>query len=208
MRTSRRNRAIALMAAAAIAIAACASRAIAEDAEARAASNKIVAAAESMIKRAGASDPVNTDSIHAAIARLQAAAKIDPRNDSAYVDLGFCYGLLRDVPTAIDMYTKAARINPSGANFLELSDVYLRTGDSESALMAANAGLDKEPKSARLYNAKGVALNDLARFGEAAEAFEKAVKLDPDLTVARTNLNALNSGSSGRGSVMRHSRGN
>ncbi|HVN64066.1 MAG TPA: tetratricopeptide repeat protein [Candidatus Binataceae bacterium] len=175
------------------------------DESSRAASNGIVKTAEALIKQAGDANPVDTDLIHEAIDRLNAATRIDPANDSAYVDLGFCYGLLRDGGTAIDMYTKATRINPSAANFLELSDVYLRTGDPESALMAANAGLQKEPKSARLYNAKGIALNDLERFGEAAEAFAKAVKLDPKLTIARTNLNALNGGSTGRGSIMRHS---
>jgi hypothetical protein len=39
------------------------------------------------------------------------------------------------------------------------------------------------------------------RFDEAEEALEKAVKLDPNLSVAKTNLKALNSGPSGRGSV-------
>ena len=77
--------------------------------------------------------------------KLKGALNIDPRNDSAYVDLGFCYGVLRDGDTAIDMYHKATELNPSGNNFIELADIYMRVGDSEDALLAANAGIMKDP---------------------------------------------------------------
>ncbi len=72
---------------------------------------------------------------------LNEALRLDPRNDSAYVDLGFCYGVLRDGDTAIEMYHEATELNPSGSNFIELADVYMRVGDSEDALLAANAGI-------------------------------------------------------------------
>ncbi len=89
------------------------------------------------------------------------------------------------------MYRTATLINPSPANFKELADIYLRTGDSEAALMAANAGLVKDPQNAKLLNAKGLALNDLQRPEEADEAFRLAVKYDPSLEVARQNRDAL-----------------
>ncbi|HUO05902.1 MAG TPA: tetratricopeptide repeat protein [Candidatus Binataceae bacterium] len=177
----------------------------ADDPAMRAASDKIVAAAEALIKQAGQADPIDSKLVRDAINRLQAAVRVDPRNDAAYVDLGFCYSLLRDGSQAIDMYTTATQINPSGANFLELADIYLRAGDAEGALMAANAGIVKDPQNARLYNAKGGALNDLQRIDEAEEAYEKAIKLDPSFTIARENLKALNSGSTGRGSISRQS---
>jgi Flp pilus assembly protein TadD len=170
----------------------------------RAASDAAVADAEKLVMQAGQSDPVDTKTIHQAMDKLHLALRIDPRNDSAYVDLGFCYGVLRDGPTAIDMYHTATQLNPSGSNFLELADVYLRVGDAEDALLAANAGITKDPSNARLYNAKGMALNDLQRFGEAEEAWEKALKLNPNLRVAQANLDALNGGSSGRGSIVKH----
>jgi tetratricopeptide (TPR) repeat protein len=136
--------------------------------------------------------------------KLRAAIRIDPRNDAAYVDLGFCYSVLRDGKTAVDMYRTATELNPSGNNFIELADIYLRVGDPEDALLAANAGIVKDPSNARLYNAKGLALNDLHRLGEAQEAWEKALRLDPNLKVAQANLDALNSGQTGRGSVGKH----
>ncbi|MFZ0659426.1 MAG: hypothetical protein WBE78_16000 [Candidatus Binataceae bacterium] len=170
----------------------------------RSESDQMVAQAENTIRAAGKSNPVDTAKVHQAIDELHKALAADPNNDSAYVDLGFCYGLLRDGPTAVDMYMHAVHINPSPANFLELSDIYMRVGDAEHALMAANAGILKAPRNARLYNAKGMALNDLARPAEASEAFQKAIEIDPNFLIARDNLHALNSGSSGRGSVSRH----
>ncbi|HKN14193.1 MAG TPA: tetratricopeptide repeat protein [Candidatus Binatus sp.] len=171
----------------------------------RAESDAVVAEAEKLVMQAGQADPVDTKLIHQAMDKLHVALKIDPRNDSAYVDLGFCYGVLRDGDTAIGMYRTATELNPSGSNFIELADVYLRVGDAEDALLAANAGIVKDPSNARLYNAKGLALNDLQRFDEAEEAWEKALRLNPNLKVAQANLDALNAGATGRGSISKHS---
>lgn len=162
--------------------------------ERRARSDAIVSEAEALIMEAGKSKPTDAAKLNAAIDKLHEALKADPRNDAAYVDLGFCYGLLRDGTTAVDMYRTATMINPSPANFKELADVYLRVGNPEAALMAANAGLAKDSHSAPLYNAKGLALNDLTRFQEAAHAFQQALVYDPSFEIARRNLEALGPG--------------
>jgi Flp pilus assembly protein TadD len=170
--------------------------AVAQTSANRARSNEIVSDAEANIFAAGKSDPIDTAKINTAIDQLHQALKVDPRNDAAYIDLGFCYGLLRDVDTSIDMYRTATLINPSAANFKELADIYLRQGNAESALMAANAGLQKDPRDPKLYNAKGMALHDLHRFDEAEVAFRKALTYDPSFDVARRNLEALSPGAS------------
>jgi Flp pilus assembly protein TadD len=180
-------------------------RALAEDRSVtRAESNQMVSDAEGLVAEAGKRDPVDSALIREAIDKLHEAVKVDPRNDSAYVDLGFCYSVLRDGDTAVEMYMRATQINPSGPNFKELADIYLRVGDPSDALMAAQAGIVKDPRNARLYNAKGMALNDLERFDDAAEAFQKAIDLDPTLAVARANLDALNGSEHGRGTVAKH----
>jgi len=170
----------------------------------RAESDVVVAEAEKLVMKAGQSNPVDTKLINAAMDKLRTAIRIDPRNDAAYVDLGFCYSVMRDGTTAVDMYRTATELNPSGNNFIELADIYLRIGDPEDALLAANAGIIKDPSNARLYNAKGLALNDLHRFGEAQEAWEKALRLNPNLKVAQANIDALNGGQTGRGSIAKH----
>lgn len=166
-------------------------------------SNRKVQEAEALVQQAGQTKPPDSLKIHSAIDKLHEALRLNPRNDSAYIDLGFCYSVLHDGPTAIDMYVKATRINPSGANFKELADIYMRIGDPENGLMAANAGIAKDPRNASLYNAKGMALNDLGRKDEAAEAFQKALTLDPNFAIAKANLKALNSGPRGRGSISK-----
>jgi len=50
-----------------------------------------------------------------------------------------------------------------------------------------------------------MAMNDLQRFDEAEDAWEKALRLNPNLKVAQANIDALNGGPSGRGSVSKHS---
>jgi Tfp pilus assembly protein PilF len=159
--------------------------------DSRARSDAVVKQAEATIMAAGQKNPLDTQLVNDAIDQLHQALKIEPRNDSAYVDLGFCYGLLREASTAEDMYRTATMINPSPGNFKELADIYLRTGDPDGALMAANAGLEKDPHDAKLYNAKGIALSDLHRGDEAAQAFREAIRYDPSLEVARQNLEAL-----------------
>jgi uncharacterized protein len=176
----------------------------ADQTAARAESDKLVADAEALVAEAGKRNPVDSSLIRKAIDKLNEAVKVDPRNDSAFVDLGFCYSVLREADTAVQMYMRATQINPSGTNFKELADIYLRVGDPDDALMAADAGIVKDPRNAKLYNAKGMALHDLERFDEAADAFQKALDLDPSLAVARANLDALNGGSTGRGTVAKH----
>jgi uncharacterized protein len=184
------------------AVLAAAAPARADSAQSRSA--QMVTRAEAIIREAGKTNPPDTDKIYQAIKVLKNATQIDPNNDSAYVDLGFCYGVLRDGPTAVDMYNKAVRINPSAANFLELADIYMRVGQSSDALMAANAGIAKNSHDARLWNAKGMALNDLLRIDEAEQAFKQALKLDPSFAVARSNLDALEAKSTAKGSAARH----
>jgi len=159
--------------------------------EKRARSDEVVKEAEAIIMEAGKKDQLDSAMVNHAIDDLNQALKIDPRNDTAYVDLGFCYGMLQDSAKASDMYRTATLINPSPDNFKELADLYLRTGNGEGALMAANAGLQKDPHNARLFNAKGLALNNLQRHEEAVEAFRQAVRYDPSLEVARQNLDAI-----------------
>lgn len=169
----------------------------------QAASARLVDEAERMIKAAGQSDPLDSAKVRAAIEKLKRATELDPSNDAAYVDLGFAYGLLKEPSTAVDMYRAAAKINPSPANFKELADIYLRVGSPGEALMAANAGLLKDQRDAGLYNARGMALTDLERFEEAARDFRKALEIDPSLTAAQVNLDALGADKTGRSTVSK-----
>jgi hopanoid biosynthesis associated RND transporter like protein HpnN len=151
----------------------------------------LIKSAEKLIEEAAAQNPLNTAGVYDAIALLKRVIRIDPRDDEAYVDLGYAYGMLKDTDQAIDMYQQAVKINPSPANLKELTDVYLRAGRPQDALMAVNAAIAKSPNTAGLYNARGMALHDLMRFDEAEKDFRKALSLDPNSVVARSNLEEL-----------------
>lgn len=157
------------------------------------ASRRLVDDAEETIRRAGQSDPVDSALVRQAIKKLKQSVELDSSNDSAYVDLGFAYGLLKEPSLAVDMYRKAAEINPSPANFKELADIYMRVGNPEEALMAANAGLARNSRDPGLYNARGMALMNMERFDEAERDFRKALELDPSFAAAKVNLDALGS---------------
>jgi tetratricopeptide (TPR) repeat protein len=169
----------------------------------REASRRLVDDAEETIKKASQRDPIDSTLIRQAIAKLKQAIERDPRNDSAYVDLGFAYGLLKEPSIAVDMYRKAVEINPSPANFKELADIYMRVGNPEEALMAANAGLTRNSRDPGLYNARGMALMNMERFDEAELAFREALEIDPSFAAAKVNLDAMGSDYKARGTITK-----
>jgi len=168
-------------------------------------SSTLVDQAEQLIKEAGRENPINMTKIADAAGLLRRAIALDPNNDSAYVDLGFVRSVQKQPDDALDMYKKAVAINPSAANLTELADIYLRLGRPDAAVMAANAGLSKAPRDAHLYNARGMAYNDMMRFAEAEKDFRMALSLDPSLEAARVNLKAIGSQHIGSSTVLKHS---
>jgi hypothetical protein len=62
-------------------------------------------------------------------------------------------------------------------------------GKCLSALFASEKAISMDPQFGRAWNVKGAALHCLGRNREALEAFTKAIELDPDLEIAKKNLN-------------------
>ncbi len=61
----------------------------------------------------------------------------------------------------------------------------------EEALRYFNAALDADPACATAYTGRGLALQELGRFGEAMADFERSLTLNPELVEGRSNLGAL-----------------
>jgi len=55
------------------------------------------------------------------------------------------------------------------------------------------AVLEREPQSAEAHDDLGMALAGMGRFSEAAARFKEALRLEPDFTEARTNLEKASS---------------
>ena len=64
----------------------------------------------------------------------------------------------------------------------------LKSEDYESALVHIDAGLESNAKFPDLHNYRGIALCELGRVEESAEAFRTAASLHPEFLVPRLNL--------------------
>ena len=80
----------------------------------------------------------------------------------------------------------ALRGGPAGPRHHEFK--YARL---EAALRYFNAALEADPACATAYTGRGLALQELGRFGEALADFERSLALNPGLVEGRSNLGAL-----------------
>ncbi|OVA06698.1 Tetratricopeptide TPR-1 [Macleaya cordata] len=87
----------------------------------------------------------------------------------------------KDYVKAIYWYTEASNIDPCDAAVLSnRSMCWAHMKEGDRALDDANACISLRPDWPKAYYRAGVALNILKRYGDAADAFFKGVKLDPE----------------------------
>ncbi len=68
---------------------------------------------------------------------------------------------------------------------LQLAELALEGGDAEMALLRYQQAVEREPRSADAWTGKGTALQQLERYQEALEAYNRALELAPDHELAR-----------------------
>jgi hypothetical protein len=75
---------------------------------------------------------------------------------------------------------------------LDQATIYLdETGELDKALAECDAAIELNPHLADAYNLRGIVLEELGRTLEAMDAYERAIRLDPDFVEARENLSDL-----------------
>jgi Flp pilus assembly protein TadD len=133
------------------------------------ASSGDVAGAEQALRKAIAADPTFASAHYSLSVVLRKAGKLDESDREFWraVDAG-----LPDVEMAIT----------------RLALDYRERGDATRALAAFAEGVQRLPKSAKLWLNYGVYLGELSRLSEARRCLEKAVKLDPKNPSAYLNL--------------------
>jgi tetratricopeptide (TPR) repeat protein len=90
---------------------------------------------------------------------------------------------------AIHLLEKIIRDNPSQADArLLLGSVLMEEGKREESIAQLTEAVRLKPRSAEAHNALGEAYNTFDDPKAARVSFEKAVEIDPKLTVARVNL--------------------
>ncbi|MEK6987881.1 MAG: tetratricopeptide repeat protein, partial [Candidatus Thermoplasmatota archaeon] len=67
---------------------------------------------------------------------------------------------------------------------LQLAELALEGGDAEMALLRYQQAIEREPRSPEAWTGKGTALQQLERYKEALEAYDRALELAPDHELA------------------------
>ena len=121
-----------------------------------------------------------------AVQVLEQAIKLDPNNAEAHLRLGMSYAALDRKPESDDEYKKAIELfkkkveaDPKDApSFFYLGEAYNFLHRDEDATRNYREATRLNEKDEEAWYQLGMSLIKLARYGEAVNAFEKALELD------------------------------
>ncbi|MCH7691332.1 MAG: tetratricopeptide repeat protein [candidate division Zixibacteria bacterium] len=117
-----------------------------------------------------------------AAAQLQIAYKLDPLSPTVLEGLAIESRRLGNLEKAIEYSESIFEIEPSFAPAYEnLSFAYLDSKDTAMALETVERMIQQIPDDWRSYTNKGAILRNLGRWDQAKEAYEKAIKVAPDI---------------------------
>jgi tetratricopeptide (TPR) repeat protein len=115
-----------------------------------------------------------------ALARAEAALKVQPENVDALVLRGNALSGLSSFEEALKAIEQAIRLSPDrGATYTDLGHVELAQGRRAEAEAALLKAVELSPKDARSHLALGNFYSSLRRTADAERAFDEALKLDP-----------------------------
>ena len=133
----------------------------------------------------------------AARALFERALALDVNQPSAWNYLGLVSEREGRIEEARSHYERALRSDPGLVEaLLNLGSLRMNAGELREAEETYRRALSLAalaPESYEAYNGLGIALARQGRTEEAAEAFERAIAIDPRLETARENLRALTS---------------
>lgn len=111
---------------------------------------------------------------------FEAATQKNPKDYSAFVDLGQTCEKLGDKAAAEAAYKSALGIKPGlESATAELASLYAQDGRVDDALQLAKTALARHPGSAPLHESLGIALASRGDQEGATSEFEQAIKLAP-----------------------------
>src|SRR4051794_31017077 len=101
--------------------------------------------------------------------------------------------VLRVLPLvlALSSVAPAAQIDPRGALLERAAWTALNAGQAHAAAEAFREALEGDPKNVRLHLGAGMAASLERRDADARSEFERALVLDPTLTIARAMLGQI-----------------
>ncbi len=119
----------------------------------------------------------------------EAAIRLDPGLGPAYTNLGLCLKRLGRLPEAADAYRHALAIDPNDVTTLRNLILVLETqGDFDKAIIEIERLVRIQPDDVRVQSQYANALFRVRRYKEAAQVFERVLRLDPGLPGDYYNL--------------------
>ena len=124
----------------------------------------------------------------------QRAVDIAPADPQSLISLGVVYNTLGDTDRAMQLFKKALShkpTEPSASHYVGI--LYLERGQPREAIpyIALSARNRSGVDAAQAYNDLGVAYSRAGDLARAAENYRKALQLNPRLSAAQQNLNAV-----------------
>lgn len=116
------------------------------------------------------------------------AAALKPDSAEIQRNLGLAYIELKETEKAFDALKKAFALNGEAEAAYYLGRLCYAEKRFDEALEYAVKSIQKDGKSARAYNLKGVILNQLGRYPEAAGSFQAGLILAPEDVGLQVNL--------------------
>jgi tetratricopeptide (TPR) repeat protein len=104
--------------------------------------------------------------------------KLDHKNVTAYAHLGIIYSTQKNMPDAIECFTIAARLRPSGSSLQNLALAFYDNHNYIKSIATYEKAIMFEPHAQR-YTGLGKAHAKLHNLPAAISAYEQAVELDP-----------------------------
>jgi tetratricopeptide (TPR) repeat protein len=124
-----------------------------------------------------------------AIAAYEQAIRIDPRSAQAYNNLASAQVTTNELGKAIGNFERALKLRPGSAEIrLGLARMYLRIEKLPRAIELVRSALELDEANAEAWAILGTSLQVEGRFGEAEDAFLRALSLDAQHVLAHLGL--------------------
>ena len=130
----------------------------------------------------------NTNRAELALADLESAARLDPRNTRAYLLAAEIQSAAGDFGAARKLLARSAAVARDGAEATGLAaEIELKEGRHDRSLLLADAALREDPRETRSLEVRALSLVQLGHTKDAREAFTKLLEVDAESSGARNN---------------------
>jgi Flp pilus assembly protein TadD len=114
-----------------------------------------------------------------AAAAYKLALDLDPRNPTAWYDLGVAYSAIEEFPLAIDAYTKAIELDDNMAEaFNNRAAIYARLKQFDKAIADCDRATNLNPNDYLAWRNLGLARHDNGELDKAASDYDESIRIN------------------------------